>query len=221
MPAAPDPRLCRRPWVPLSSAEFDALKTLLPAPTRGRPPKDLRRTWDAIFWVACSAAPWAALPAHLGQGTSASRALRRWAKGGVLGRLLAAAMAPQATPPLAGLRWWLARAFRRVSRTMRPAELGLVRDRLQVAAALPATPLLLPDRILSSSARRTARRLSMQVKLFVARSAHAFAARPDRRSIAPDAPIQARLVAALRRAWGDWRLGVCGNRHRWRARAAP
>ena len=36
-------------------------------PLRGRPPRDHRRTLDAIFWIARTGAPWRDLPEELGQ----------------------------------------------------------------------------------------------------------------------------------------------------------
>jgi transposase len=62
------------------------------------PGANLRRTLDAIFWIAASKHPWRALPPELGKPDSAHRTLRRWAGRGVLDRLLMALT----THPLAG-----------------------------------------------------------------------------------------------------------------------
>ena len=42
-------------------------------PLRGRPPRDHRRTLDAVFWVARTGAPWRDLPTELGNWNSARR----------------------------------------------------------------------------------------------------------------------------------------------------
>lgn len=91
------------PWQPLTDSEWAALLPLLrPGAPLGRPPANLRRTWDAIFWVACSKTPWHHLPAHLGRPDTAHRALRRAARAGLLDRLLiAVSRHPLATDSLA------------------------------------------------------------------------------------------------------------------------
>ena len=59
-------------------------------PLRGRPPRDHRRTLDAIFWVARTGAPWRDLPARFGNWNSVFRQFRRWAASGLWDVLLQA-----------------------------------------------------------------------------------------------------------------------------------
>lgn len=104
-PAAPPilgPRqLIPRAWAPMTDAEWAALRPWLPgadpdaAPRRGARARDLRRTVDAIFWVAASSGPWRDLPAGLGRPDSAGRTLRRWARAGVLGRCWSRSCTPR------------------------------------------------------------------------------------------------------------------------------
>jgi transposase len=153
------------PWQPLTDPEWAALAPLLrPGSLRGRPPKNLRATWDAIFWVACSKLPWHHLPPHLGRADSAHRALRRAAKTGVLDRLLVAVSRhPLATETLASLEWRVARAFRRASRLMATASLMLARS-LGMASALPAAPEYIPNPTLSESVTRMANLLNSAIR---------------------------------------------------------
>ncbi|MGG5886072.1 transposase [Falsiroseomonas sp. HC035] len=130
----------------MTDAEWTALAPLLAA-TRGRPPADRRRTLDAIFWVACSRGPWRDLPPELGRADTAHRTLRRYARSGLLDRLLRAA------PRLATLEWRIARAWRRACRLMSMASLLLARD-LGLVAALPCSEADLPNPDLSETLRR-------------------------------------------------------------------
>ena len=57
---------------------------------RGRPPRDHRRTLDAVFWIARTGAPWRDLPAELGNWNSVHRQFRRWTASGVWDVLLQA-----------------------------------------------------------------------------------------------------------------------------------
>ena len=220
--------LVRRPWARLSDAEFAAIRVWLPggdaaAPRgRGRPPSDLRRTLDAIFWVACSEKPWKDLPAELGRPDTASRALRRWARQGVLEPLLVKTFHPDAEgcAALKGLGWWIARMFRRMARIVSTAALALVRDVLRLVEACPAWPLLLPDRNLSESARRRLKPLENGLRAYarrvarLARNADAYA--PE--LVEAGAKAARAAIRAVRAGWRDVRLGVCGNRHQWRLR---
>ncbi|WP_237216442.1 transposase [Falsiroseomonas oryziterrae] len=132
------------PWRPLSDAEWEALAPLLRSPT-GRPPRDLRATWDGIFWIACSTLPWRALPERFGRPDSAHRALRRAAAARLLHRLLVR-ISPHplvADGPLQAIGFFIARAFRRAFR-IAPGGLRLAHH-LGLATALPAHPRLLPD----------------------------------------------------------------------------
>jgi transposase len=88
----------------MTDAEWAGLEPALTIGRRaGRRPADLRATWDAIFWIACTRLPWQALPTHLGKPDSVQRALRRAAQGGVVGRLLVAVSDPALADRLASL----------------------------------------------------------------------------------------------------------------------
>ncbi len=107
MPAALAPhRLPPRPWRALTDLEWADLRVWLPhgdpdaVPTRGRPRVDLRRTVDAIFWVAASSGPWKALPEELGKWGTAHRTLARWARAGVLETLLVKVCTRDTAPTL-------------------------------------------------------------------------------------------------------------------------
>jgi transposase len=153
------------PWQPLTDSEWAALAPLLrPATPRGRPPANLRRTWDAIFWVACSKLPWHHLPPHLGRADTAHRALRRAAKAGTLDRLLiAVSRHPLATEALFALEWRIARAWRRAARLMSLASLTLAR-KLGMESALPAPPECIPDPTLSESITRLSKLMLAQLR---------------------------------------------------------
>jgi transposase len=148
-----------RPWQPLSDEEYATLAAFLPPEhgpgRRGRRPENRRRTLDAIFWVACSTGPWKALPPELGRPNTAHRQLRRWAKAGLLDRLLFAASGSgprggdrrrrDATlPALAGLEYWICRAWRRMARLASIRSL-LLAKRLGLWTALPCAPWFLPN----------------------------------------------------------------------------
>lgn len=59
-------------------------------PLRGRPPRDHRRTLDAIFWIARTGAPWRDLPEELGNWNSVHRQYRRWTTSGLWDLILEA-----------------------------------------------------------------------------------------------------------------------------------
>ena len=216
-----------RPWAPLSDAEWAALRPWLPggdpdaAGRRGPRPKDLRRTVDAIFWVAASKGPWKDLPAELGKPDTASRTLRRWARAGVLEPLLVKATHPDAggTAVLRSLGYWLAKTFRRMARVLSTAALALVKDPLGLVDAWPANPLVLPSRKLSETARREVRALGDALRLnTMLFRAEGIAEPLDADALAARAKTHGIISRALRGAWRRLRLGVCGNRHQWRLR---
>ncbi|HYF54874.1 MAG TPA: transposase [Salinarimonas sp.] len=143
----------RRPWQPLTDAEYAALLPFLPHEGgRGRP-TDRRKTLNAIFWVACSRGPWRELPSHLGKAETAARALRRWARRGFLERLLLAVSNHPlggGTEALRGLAWYICRAFRRMSRLLGEEAVQLA-ARLRLVPALPALHPAIPNPILSET----------------------------------------------------------------------
>jgi transposase len=217
-------QLIPKPWRPITDAEWSELRVWLPhgdpdVPHRGpgRPPKDLRKTVDAIFWIAASKGPWKDLPAELGKPGTAHRTLTRWARAGVLEPLLVKMIHPDAegTPTLRALGYWLARAFRRMARIVSTAALGLVRDALRVIDAWPANPLILPDRNLSKSAHRGLRTVCSALKLntmLLVRSAR----EGDVEGTEARYRTHRTISQALRAGWKQLKLGVCGNRHQWR-----
>jgi transposase len=147
-----------RPWAPLTDSEYAVLAAWVPAAApgrRGRPVANLRRTLDAIFWIACSKEPWRALPEHLGKPDSASRTLRRWARLGVLeGLLLGVSRSRHAggCAVLRGMAYWIARAFRRMARVL-PLSCLVAAKRLGLRDAWPTPYLWLPAPNLSETAR--------------------------------------------------------------------
>lgn len=143
------------PFHPLTDPEFAFLAIHLSdaAPRRGRRPADLRRTLDAIFWVACSSGPWKDLPPEYGRPGTASRRLRRWARSGTMDRLLAVVATAGAEDDIPNaLAWRICRAWRRVSRVVPLSSLVWAKE-LGLRAALPAPPNFLPDPNLSKTAQ--------------------------------------------------------------------
>jgi transposase len=145
----------------MSDAQWQALAPLLGAAPgqprrRGRPATNLRRTVDAVFWVAAGSGPWHALPPHLGRPGTAHQVLRRWARSGVMHQLLLASERRRAPEALRALGWVIARAFRRISRLL-PMRALVDAARRNIRAALPAFPLVPPDPNLSKSTAFLAR----------------------------------------------------------------
>lgn len=137
----------RRAWQPMTDAEHAAIRPYLPSEAKGGRPTDRRRTLDAIFWIACTRLPWRALPPHLGRPDTAHRALRRWARAGVLDHLVSAISEhPLAggTPELRQLAWMICGAYRRMGRILDVESLIIVRN-LNMLDALPAAPIYIPD----------------------------------------------------------------------------
>ena len=211
-------RLTPRPWRALTDVEWADLRVWLPhgdpdaVPTRGRPRVDLRRTVDAIFWVAASSGPWKALPEELGKWGTAHRALARWARAGVLETLLTEVCRPEAPGPLRGLGYWLARSFRRMARIVSAAAMALVKNVLGLVDAWPAWPLLLPNANLSKIARRGLDTVHSALKL----NAMLFARANTRDEREPLYKSIRLVLRAAKAGWDQMRLGVCGNRHQWR-----
>ncbi|WP_270938036.1 transposase [Falsiroseomonas oryzae] len=157
-PAFPLRRSTPRPWRPLTDAEWQALSAILHRSGRGRPPRDARRCWDGIFWIACSKLPWRALPPAFGRADSAHRALRRAAAAHHLHRML---LRVSDHPGFAGdalqpIEWFIVRAWRRAFR-ITPGAIAFAR-RLGLASALPAEPFWLPQPDLSEAVAAIARK---------------------------------------------------------------
>jgi transposase len=213
-----------RPWQPLTDEEFAHLAAWLPGagePRRGRPPENLRRSFDAIFWVACSKLPWRALPPELGKADTAHRMLRRLAERGVLDRLLVA-VSPDGggTPVLRAMGWWICRAFRRMARVLPEHSLAAARD-LAMVNAWPAEAIRLPDRVMSENTKKHIWRYQSSIA-----GLHDIT-REIRQSGAPPRHMERLLDGmghVLQTAHDVVRaLGIClrghqGNRHEWRLR---
>lgn len=75
----------------LPEALWRRLRTLLPKPRPhprgGRPPLDLRRVADGIYYVMRIACPWKAAPNEYGSGSSLHRYFQAWCKLGVFAKL--------------------------------------------------------------------------------------------------------------------------------------
>lgn len=139
----------RRPWAPLSDAEWEALRPFLRAEAMpGRPIPELRARFDAILHMAVADQPWRLLPERWGKGDTVSRHFRRLTHAGLWLRLLEALAEPRCPPALRALEYWICRAARRAMRLLRMAGLTLAR-RLGLYTALPMVPWMMPDPDLS------------------------------------------------------------------------
>ena len=187
-----------RPWQPLTDAEFASLKPYLPSEDGRGKPTDRRRLMDAIFWIAASPNPWHTLPPELGKPNSVSRTLRRWARAGILDRLLImVSNHPLSTvdETLRGLTWLICRAFRRMTRVLDEASVK-VADRLGMTEALPANPVRFFDPNMSKIAEDFHGAISKSV-------------------VIADIGLMKSAHRALRAAWRLTRLAL-GNRRAWR-----
>ena len=79
----------------LTDGQWAALAPLVEAcrPKGETPPRDLRRTVEAIVWRHANGAKWRAVPVELGPWWRAAQLFIRWAKLGVWERLLEAIQA--------------------------------------------------------------------------------------------------------------------------------
>ena len=132
----------RRPWAPLSDAEWDAVAPFITRDTGpGRSLRDPRGRLDAMLRNTLADRPWHDVPPEDGKPDTLSRLFRRWAHAGVWMRLLEALAAPGAPAPLRAMEYWLCRLARRALWTLRRARRGLpeiVRiKRLGLLSALP------------------------------------------------------------------------------------
>lgn len=140
----------RRPWAPLSDAEWAVLAPFIQRAdgATGRPLCDARHRLDGMLHNACSDDPWRALPAAYGKPDTVSRCLRRWARAGLMERLLEAVTARDAPAVLRAMEYWLFRLARRVMRILKMAGLRLA-QRLGLLTALPMVSWMLPNEPLS------------------------------------------------------------------------
>ena len=79
----------------MTDAQWSALAPLVEAcrPRSKRPPRDLRRTLDGIFWRHRNGATWRAVPAEYGPWWRAAQLFIRWSRLGAWQRLLGLAQA--------------------------------------------------------------------------------------------------------------------------------
>jgi transposase len=155
----------RRPWQPLSEAEWNELGGFLcihncgmsfdrSARRRGRPMEDVRARLDAIFRAVTLKHPhggrgsWTQLPEGFGKPDTVSRTFRRWHKQGLWERLLREVAHPDCSELLRSLAYFICCAYRRAYRMMglRGVLLG---KRLGLLSAMPSLPWKMPDPILS------------------------------------------------------------------------
>jgi putative transposase len=76
----------------LTDEQYQRIEHLLPGkPTDpGATARDNRLFMDAILWIARTGAPWPDLPERFGKYDTAYQRFNRWAKSGVLARVLEA-----------------------------------------------------------------------------------------------------------------------------------
>jgi transposase len=207
------------PWRRLTHAEFEELRKHLPngervGPAPGRP-RNLRAVLNGIFWVAGTRGPWREMPAEFGKPDTASRNLRRWARAGVVTTLLASATGPRATPLLARIAWFVARAFRRMARLVSAFDLRFVRDSLKTVDAWPANPLALPDGGLSETGKKWCATWGKALKTQAITLAQAVAAGLDAKQLTLVGQVQRAAERSWRQGRALLRLGAFGNRHEW------
>ncbi len=142
----------RRPWAPLSDAEWEALAPHVTRDTGpGRPLRDPRGRFDAMLRNTLADRPWREMPPEGGKPDTVSRLFRRWTHAGLWMRLLDALAAPDAPAPLRAMEYWLCRLARRGLWTLRRAGRGMAEilriKRLGLYSALPQYPFALcqPD----------------------------------------------------------------------------
>jgi hypothetical protein len=101
-----------------------------------------------------------------------------------------------------------------MARIIGTAALALVRDVLGLVDAWPKSPLLLPDKDLSKTARASLRAVAKALKLNTILMARA----ADDEARAARHTVHNTITRTLRAGWRQLRLGICGNRHQWRLR---
>jgi transposase len=150
----------RRPWAPLSDAEWEALSPYVARASGGpgRPLRDPRARLDAMLRNTLADRPWRDLSEQGGKPDTLSRLFRRWTHAGLWLRLLDALLAPDAPPALRALEYWLCRLARRAMWTLRRAGQGMAElariNRLGLLTALPMLPWFLPKPDLSETVFR-------------------------------------------------------------------
>ena len=116
----------RRPWAPLSDAEWDAVAPFITRDTGpGRSLRDLPGRLDAMLRNTLPDRPWREVPPEAGEPDTLSRLFCRRAHAGLWMCLPEAVAAPDAPAPLRAMEYWLCRLARRAMWTLRRAGRGL------------------------------------------------------------------------------------------------
>ena len=68
----------------ISDEQWEQIKDMFPRAKTGRPPKDNRMMFNAIFWVARSGAAWADIPERYGPHQSVYSRFCKWRDDGTL-----------------------------------------------------------------------------------------------------------------------------------------
>ncbi|WP_165943378.1 transposase [Roseicella aquatilis] len=134
----------KRPWAPMSDAEWAAVLPHLRVVVmgQGRPLADARARIDAMFRIAASGQPWHRLPEQYGKPDTVSRHFRRLARMGLWMRLLGACAAPDAPPALRRIEHFVVRAARRAMRVL-GMDAAVMAERLGLLSAMPVLPIYL------------------------------------------------------------------------------
>jgi len=79
-------------WRDLKDEFWDEVKDLIPPAKKkrtkqGRPPLDIRRVMNGIFYVLRTGCQWKMMPKEYGSGSSAHRYFQRWVKAGVFKKM--------------------------------------------------------------------------------------------------------------------------------------
>ena len=136
---------------PLTPAEFEALLPhLLPRSPAGRQVGDLRARMDAIFALACTTAPWRAIPPEHGKADTIARYFRRLTHNGLWEKLLNVIKLSLPNHPLRAVAPFIFRACRRAVRLRGLPFIAMIR-RLGFLQALNGPPSKLPDPYLSEN----------------------------------------------------------------------
>src|SRR4051794_22566572 len=114
----------RRPWTPLTDAEWAALAPHLPRAdptarrTAGRPIADRRARMDAMLFACVTDCPWREVPDCEVKPLSMAKQFRRLAHAGVWSGLLRALTATDAPATLRAMEYWICRLARRAMRLL-------------------------------------------------------------------------------------------------------
>jgi transposase len=140
----------RRPWAPLTDAQWAALSPyVIPATPQGRS-ADHRQRMDAIFYIANTPDPWRALPERFGRPDTVARHFRRLTQAGLWQRLLIACARAGRRNPLRAIEPFVTRACRRAIRLLGLGFIATIR-KIGLITALNGPPAWVADPLLSES----------------------------------------------------------------------